>query len=103
MQPGHGPPPGRVCPASSRTAVLVLLNLVQLYSRRCISTGDFGVFLTRVAPSVLFGIFQKVIANLVRYMQVLTLSSRHARAPVRRRPCCRSLKAGYIVKYNTQW
>jgi hypothetical protein len=38
--------------------------------------------LPRVAPSVLFGVFQKVIANLVRYMQVLTLSSRHAHAPI---------------------
>jgi hypothetical protein len=46
------------------------------YSKR-ISTGD----LAHVAPSVLFGDFSKVIANLVRYMQVLTLSSRHALAP----------------------
>jgi hypothetical protein len=29
------------------------------YSRRCISTGDFTGVLARVAPSVLFGIFQK--------------------------------------------
>ena len=76
---------------------------VQSYSRRCVRTGDFGGVLTRVAPSVLFCIFQKVIANLVRYMQVLTLSSRHACAPVHRRPCCKSLKAGCILKYNTQW
>jgi hypothetical protein len=42
--------------------------------------GFFGGVLARVAPSsVLFGIsFQKVIANLVRYMQVLTLSSTQA-------------------------
>jgi hypothetical protein len=46
------------------------------------STGD----LARVAPSVLFGNFSKVIANLIRYMQVLTLSSKHARAPGHRRP-----------------
>jgi hypothetical protein len=50
---------------------------LQLYRRRCVRTGDFGGVLTRVAPSVLFGNFQKVIANLVRYMQVLTLSSRY--------------------------
>jgi hypothetical protein len=74
---------------------------VQLYSRRCVRTGGFGGVLARVAPSVLFGISQKVIANLVGYMQVLTLSSRHARASVHRRPCCRSLKAGCILKYNT--
>ena len=30
-----------------------------MYSRRCVTTGDFGGVLTRVAPSVLFGIFQK--------------------------------------------
>jgi hypothetical protein len=63
----------------------------------------FGGDLTHVAPSVLFGNLSKVIANLVRYMQVSTLSSRHARAPVHRRPCCKSLKAGCILKYNTQW
>jgi hypothetical protein len=58
---------------------------IQLYSSTadggCVRTGGFGGVLTRVAPSVLFGIFQKVIANLVRYMQMLTLSSRHARSP----------------------
>jgi hypothetical protein len=32
-----------------------------MYSRRCVSTGDFRGVLPRVAPSVLFGIFQKVI------------------------------------------
>jgi hypothetical protein len=71
--------------------------MVYMYSRRCVRTGDFGGVLPRVAPSVLFGIFQKVISNLVWYMHVLTLSSRHARAPVYRRPCCRSLKAGCII------
>jgi hypothetical protein len=30
-----------------------------MYSRRCVRTGDFGGDLARVAPSVLFGIFQK--------------------------------------------
>ena len=58
----------------------------------------------RASPRRYFLVFfKKVTANLVRYMQVLTLSSRHARAPVHRRPCCRSLKAGCILKYNTQW
>jgi hypothetical protein len=68
-----------------------------------VRTVGFGGVLTRVAPSVLFGIFQKVIANLGGYMQVLTLSSRHARSPIHRRSCCRSLKAGCMLKYNTQW
>jgi hypothetical protein len=43
---------------------------------------DIGGPSAHVAPSVLFGDFPKVIANLVRYMQVSTLSSRHAPAPV---------------------
>ena len=64
-----------------------------MYSRRPVSTGESGGDLAHVAPSVHFGNFSKVIANLIQYMQVLTLSSRHARALVCRRPCCKSLKA----------
>jgi hypothetical protein len=49
----------------SSTAVYTMVNGadvdLQLCSRRCISTGDFTGDLARVAPSVLFGIFQKVI------------------------------------------
>ena len=74
-----------------------------LYSRRRVSNRESTGNLTHVAPSVLFGNFSKMIANLVGYMQVLRLSSRHARAPGHRRPCCKSLKAGCILKYNTQW
>ena len=33
---------------------------------------------TRIAPSVLFGLFSKVIANLVMYMYVSAPSSMHA-------------------------
>jgi hypothetical protein len=57
--------------------------------------------LAHVAPLVLFDIFSKVMANLGQYIQVLTLSSMRARALGHRRLCCKSLKAGCIIKYSS--